>query len=110
MRWNSSAFQDWDPPAWFGWIMAVLLFPIWGPLVAVLWLETSGRRIKRKYLGPYVGRWQRWFAWRPVTLDNGWGDTVWLETVERQSLGSSHHFGVTYQALNLTPSTTQDGK
>ena len=34
-----------------------------------------------------LGQWTLWFAWRPVTLDNG--DVVWMDNVERRLSGGT---------------------
>lgn len=57
----------------------VLTSPVWGVLIAALWLSDKlSPRI------PSGDHWAAWFAWHPVTLDHGFGKTVWLEVVERQ--------------------------
>lgn len=91
-----------EMPQWAIVPLIVLTSPFWGALVAMLWVEEHVRNIKRQWLGPRVGEWQRWFAWHPVRLDNGWGDTVWLEAVYRQALGSSYAYGICY-VLEPTP-------
>lgn len=88
--------KDAELPRWAGATLVVLLFPLWGSFIGLLWLDEHARGLKRKLLGPRVGEWQRWFAWHPVRLDNGWGDTVWLEPVYRQAIGSSYSYGIAY--------------
>jgi hypothetical protein len=95
--------REWTPPALLLWLFVVVTFPFWGTLVAVIWLDDNCRKVKRRFLGPRVGEWQRWFAWFPVALDNGWGPTVWLEPVERTSIGSSYHWGIVYRPANPIP-------
>jgi hypothetical protein len=87
-------------------VLSPVIVPIAVVGVSCWWIEDNSRKLKRRWLGPYVDRWQRWFAWRPVVLDNGWGATVWLETVERKALGSSYHWGVVYQSVAKNPTET----
>ena len=101
MRFKRSTNED-GLPNWLAVPLLVLTFPAWGLLIAMLWTGKEVRNIKRKWLGPRVGEWQRWFAWHPVRLDNGWGDMVWLDTVYRQALGSSYAYGICY-VLEPTP-------
>lgn len=96
MRFKQSNGNDDGMPKWLAVTLIVVSFPFWGALVAMLWIEEWSRIVKRKWFGPRVGEWQRWFAWRPVTLENGWGDVVWLETVYRTALGSSYSYGICY--------------
>lgn len=91
--------RPWQPPDWLMWVLVAATIPVWGPIAAYAWLESNLRKVKRWFLGPRVGEWQRWFAWHPVALDNGFGPTVWLETVERQSLGTSYNYGICYRAI-----------
>lgn len=97
MRWN----PDRSLPKWAEVSLVVALAPVIVPIAAgvigLWWLENAIRKGKRFLMGPQVGRWQRWFAWHPVRLDNGWGDSVWLEVVERQALGSSYDYAITYR-------------
>jgi hypothetical protein len=98
--------REWQLPKWLAPIVIVILFPLWGPFIGMLWLDNEGRALKRRLFGPRVGEWQRWFAWHPVAFDNGFGPTVWLETVERQALGSSYNYYVTYRPV--APPTLKD--
>lgn len=91
MRFKSSSHPA-DTPAWVVWVVIIVSAPFWVPVCGMLWADEKLRNVKRRWLGPRVGEWQRWFAWRPVRLDNGWGDLVWLEPVYRQSYG----YGVAY--------------
>jgi hypothetical protein len=99
-------------PWWVMWPLAVLTSPVWLLFIAALlfvhYVEPVIRDMKRALLGPRVGEWQRWFAWHPVALDGGWGDTIWLETVERQAIGSSYNFGIVYQLPSPHTLTNED--
>lgn len=75
-----------DLPAYVRWpitaIVAVLAFPLWGTLLALVWMEKAKLRI----FGPTT-EWAKWFAWRPVTTScwsDGGSRIVWMETVERR--------------------------
>lgn len=85
-------------PKWLAIPLLVLLSPLWLSFIGLLWIDHNGLTLKRKWLGPRVGQWQCWFAWHPVRLDGGWGDTVWLEPVYRQAIGSSYSNAIVYAA------------
>lgn len=95
-----------EPPEWAQKAIAVLTFPAWGPfigmLMALIWLDHYAFKLKRRLLGPYVDRWQTWFAWHPVSLDGGFGPTVWLEAVQRKGIGSSYNYGIVYESCSAT--------
>lgn len=92
--------REWAPSKWIEVLMMVVFLPILAPAIAIWWADEKARKIKRRYLGPRVGEWQRWFAWFPVSLDGGFGPTVWLEPVERTAIGSSYHWGIVYRPIN----------
>lgn len=78
-------FENPSIPSWIAWPLVVMTSPVWGALVALIAAEVYGTKLKRHLLGPHKDRWQKWFAWFPIRLDEGWGATVWLEMVERTS-------------------------
>lgn len=91
MRWKPIA--DREAPDWLMWPVAVLTAPVWGALVAILWLEDK----KREFMGP-TAEWRPWFAWHPVSV--WWNDddpksrAIWLEWVDRR-----HHWNMTEYRL-----------
>lgn len=93
-------------PGWIAVPILIVTLPVWGSVLLMLYVETWLRRGKRALLGPRVGEWQRWFAWHAVTLDGGWGETVWLEVVERQAIGTSYGHGIVYQDVGKSTENT----
>lgn len=70
------------PVAWtIGVVSAVVTFPIWGPLIAMVWLSVKLERL----LDP--PGWRKVFALWPVECDpwpgHGYAGWVWLEIVWR---------------------------
>lgn len=45
-------------------------------------------KFKPVYDRPETAKWERWFAWRPVTVNNQ--EIVWLETLERAKCWSGY--------------------
>lgn len=87
MRWKS--MNDRQLPNWVGYPIVVLTFPVWGFLIAIIWLED----VKRRVMGP-SSEWRPWFAWHPVY---SWDahKTVWLEWVERRIYWNTVEYGTT---------------
>lgn len=102
-----------EPPEWVMLMIAVVTFPAWGPfmglLVGLIWLDHTAFKLKRHFLGPYVDRWQTWFAWHPVAFDGGFGPTVWLEMVRRKSIGSSYNWGIVYEPVSTPQPNVDEG-
>ena len=77
MRWKP--LDDRELPSWIGYPMGAVFLVAFSPLLLILWLEAE----KRKLIGPR-DEWSTWFAWYPVRSDRGFGQSVWLEWVERR--------------------------
>ncbi|NTF35547.1 hypothetical protein [Agrobacterium rubi] len=77
MRWKP--LEGRKIPKWVEYTLLAIFMPLIAPLIAILWLEQQ----KRKMIGPRA-EWSPWFAWHPVRSDRGFGNTVWLEWVERR--------------------------
>lgn len=81
MRWKS--WSPPDNPRWYiEWPILIITVPLWAPLVAALFLTVVISDWLERTFGPKK-KWSRWFAWRPVRIDEGFGDYVWLENIER---------------------------
>lgn len=89
-------------PEWCGYLICAVLAPLWIPAVLVILLIVGILASKRKLIGPYVGHYQKWFAWHPVevyddenSFDSSW---VWLENVNRtlyHKEGKIHYYDIT---------------
>lgn len=77
MRWKT--LEGRELPSWIGCLLAPVFFAVFSPLLLLIFID----RLKRKLIGP-TSEWSRWFAWHPVRGDRGFGDSVWLEWVERR--------------------------
>lgn len=64
--------------AWIMWPLMIATAPVWGLFVGLL---AASVWFDRRF-GP-VAHFTAWFAWRPITTDYGFGETIWLEQVER---------------------------
>jgi hypothetical protein len=72
-------------------IMIAMLF-----IVGCSWCEESWNQLRERALAEQYrerliicGHWNRWFAWRPVPINGGYGgfdanEYAWLKTVERK--------------------------
>lgn len=88
MRWKPMDTRT--IPQALEWLLMAILFPVWGPLIAGIWLHEQYRR----YVPRPSADWHRWFAWRPVRV--WWRDSgdavVWLETIERRRFYNTMHY------------------
>lgn len=61
----------------------VLTSPVWGLLIAILWLDMMASKAVKRLFPPRGDGWR--FAWLPVKCDpwpdDGFNGTVWLERV-----------------------------
>lgn len=78
MRWKPLEGRDMPRPVQF--VITVPVLIILSPLMAAVWLDDQFH----KHFGPKA-EWSPWFAWRPVRTDHGFGEAVWLETIERRA-------------------------
>lgn len=78
MRWKPLEDRKLPRPVQFA--LAVPMLVVLAPLMAAIWLDDQFQ----KRFGPKA-EWTPWFAWRPVRTDHGFGEAVWLETIERRA-------------------------
>jgi hypothetical protein len=78
---------QWQLPRWAEKGLVGLLILLMSPIIVAVAAVLGLIWLKRKAVGPRR-HWTRWFAWYPVRVKSdrsGFGETRWLETVERRS-------------------------